>query len=160
MKKDLIGFTVEYLDTRNNPEKCFAQNLEMQATQHISLLTTLKLTVQYENINIQNCQYQTIPSGQNFTTFNQYPHSQLRSLSYILMLSTQFFSSIPNNYSQSSACILLQHNPCHVSNPLQPLHFHYTNNIRPALDICSSCIPEKVSGIYQKDISIRNKGLT
>jgi len=32
MKKDLIGFTSEYLDTRNNPEKCFAQNLEIQAT--------------------------------------------------------------------------------------------------------------------------------
>lgn len=48
MKKDLIGFTSEYLDTRNNLEKCFAQNLEIQATQHdVSLLITLNLTVQY-----------------------------------------------------------------------------------------------------------------
>jgi hypothetical protein len=47
MKKDLIGFTSEYLDTRNNPEKCFAQNLEIQATHDVSLLTTLKLTVKY-----------------------------------------------------------------------------------------------------------------
>lgn len=46
MKKDLIGFTSEYLDTRNKTEKCFAQNLEIPATQHdVSLLITLKLTV-------------------------------------------------------------------------------------------------------------------
>jgi hypothetical protein len=46
-KKDPISFTSEYLDTRN-PEKCFAQNLEIQATQQdVSLLITQKLTVQY-----------------------------------------------------------------------------------------------------------------
>jgi hypothetical protein len=48
MKEDLFGFTVEYLDTGKNPEKCLAQNLEMQATQQdVSLLIILKLTVQY-----------------------------------------------------------------------------------------------------------------
>ena len=33
-KKDVIGFTSEHLDTGYNPEKCFAQNLEIQAIQH------------------------------------------------------------------------------------------------------------------------------
>ena len=48
MKKDMNGFTSEYLDTTNNPEKCFAQNLQIQATQHdVSLLITIKLTVHY-----------------------------------------------------------------------------------------------------------------
>jgi hypothetical protein len=48
IKKDLIGFTADYLDTRNNTGKCLAQNLEIQAIQHdVSLLITLKLTVQY-----------------------------------------------------------------------------------------------------------------
>jgi len=48
MKKDRIGFTSGYLDTGYNPEKCFAQNLEIQAKPHdVSLLITLKLIVQY-----------------------------------------------------------------------------------------------------------------
>jgi len=34
MKKDLIGFTSEHLDTGYNPEKFFVQNLEIQAIQH------------------------------------------------------------------------------------------------------------------------------
>jgi hypothetical protein len=47
-RKYLIGFTNEYLDTKNNTEKCFAQNLEIQATQEdVGLFSTLELTVQY-----------------------------------------------------------------------------------------------------------------